>query len=249
MLGLHFMSTKAAVIILIAYHLSLITSFAQTYNQMDEFGNITQRDEQNGNFNPHNRDSVTSDKEIPMGIYVWTVDRKFGDMIKAEVDTLPHLYPQSTFATGRYMQYNTTGSNYTARQNRIFIDRPVEREFLFTDALDQALQTPDQWHFTNTLSPITNLSYGTCGDKTNGEDLFDARFAANLNKRFGFGFDLKYLYARGYYQNQSTSHFNATIYTSYLGDQYQLHALYTNYHQKNAKKIGKKNFYGGYFYF
>ena len=229
---------RVAVIILIACHLSPFTSSAQTYNQMDEFGNITQRDEQNGNFNPHNRDTTNNNKEVPKGIYVWTVDRKFGDVIKAEVDTLPHLYPQSTFATGRYMQFNTTGSNYTARQNRIFIDRPVEREFLFTDALDQAVQTPDQWHFTNTLSPITNLSYGTCGDKTNGEDLFDARFAANLNKRFGFGFDLKYLYARGYYQSQSTSHFNATLYASYLGDQYQLHALFTNYHQKNAESGG-----------
>ena len=234
--GLRFVRT--ALIILITYHLSLLTSFAQTYNQIDDFGNITQRDEQNGNFNPHKRDSTSSDKEVPKGLHVWTVDRKFGDIFEAEVDTMPHLYPQSTFATGRYMQYNTIGSNFTPRQNRIFIDRPVEREFLFTDALDQALQTPDKWHFTNTLSPITNLSYGTCGDKTNGEDLFDARFAANLNKRFGFGFDLKYLYARGYYPNQSQSHFNATLYASYLGDQYQLHFLYNNYHQKNAESGG-----------
>lgn len=216
-----------------------VTSLAQTYNQIDTGGNITQREEQqNGNFNPHNRDTTSSNVEVPKGIYVWTVDRKFGDMRRAEVDTLPHLYPQSTFATGRYMQFNTIGSNFSARQNRIFIDRPVEREFIFTDAYDQALQTPDKWHFTNSLSPITNLSYGTCGDKQNGEDLFDARFAANVNKRLGFGFDLNYLYARGYFQNQNISHFNATIYSSYLGDQYQLHALFTNYHQKAAENGG-----------
>ena len=230
---------KVIIFLIFPFSFFLSPCLAQTYNQMDEFGNITQRDEQNGNFNPHNRDTTSSNnKEIPKGVYVWTVDRKFGDIKPAEVDTLPHLYPQSTFATGRFMQYNTTGSNFTARQNRIFIDRPVEQEFIFTDAFDQALQTPDQWHFTNTLSPITNLSYGTCGDKTDGEDLFDARFAANVNKRLGFGFDLKYLYARGYFQNQSMSHFNATLYASYLGDQYQLHALYNNYHQKNAESGG-----------
>ena len=215
-----------------------MTARAQTYNQMDADGNMTQRNGSNGNFNPHNNDTTSSNKEIPKGIYVWTVDRKFGDIHKAEVDTMPHLYPQSTFATGRYMQFNTIGSNYTARQNRVFIDRPVEREFLFTDAYDQAQQPPDKWHFTNSLSPITNLSYGTCGDKTNGEDLFDARFAANMNKRFGFGLDLKYLYARGYFQNQSVSHFNATVYASYLGDQYQMHALFSNYHQKAAENGG-----------
>ena len=206
---------------------------------MDEFGNMAQGNEMNGNFNPHNHDSISSsNKEIPTGLHVWTVDRKFGDIRPAEVDTLPHLYPQSTFATGRYMQYNTTGSNFTARQSRIFIDRPVEHDFYFTDAFDQALTPPEDWHFTNTLSPITNLSYGTCGDKTDGEDLFDARFAANVNKRLGFGFDLKYLYARGYFQNQNTSHFNATLYASYLGDQYQLHAIFNNYHQKNAESGG-----------
>ncbi len=221
--------------------LSALNTSAQVYNQLDANGNFSQRDEAGGNFNPHNRDTTNSNKEIPRGLHVWTVDRKFGDVIAAEVDTLPHLYPQSTFATGRYMQYNTTGSNFTARQNRIFIDRPVEQEFIFTDAFDQALQTPDKWHFTNTLSPVTNLSYGTCGDKTNGEDLFDARFAANLNKRFGFGFDLKYLYARGYFQNQSQSHFNATLYASYLGDHYQMHAMFNNYHQKNAESGGIVN--------
>ena len=218
--------------------LTILTSAAQTFNQLTPDGSITQRGGTGGRFNPHNRDTTSTDKEVPKGIYVWTVDRKFGDIIKAEVDTLPHLYPQSTFATGRYWQYNTTGSNFTARQNRVFIDRPIEREFLFTDAYDQAQQTPDRWHFTNSLSPITNLSYGTCGDKTNGEDLIDARFAANVNKRFGFGFDLKYLYARGYYQNQNLSHFNATLYASYLGDQYQMHAIFSNYHQKAAENGG-----------
>ena len=221
--------------LLLLFHL---LSRSQAYNQIDAEGNITQHDERNGNFNPHRNDTTSKNKEVPKGIYVWTVDRKFGDMQRAEVDTMPHLYPQSTFATGRYMQFNTIGSNFTARQNRVFIDRPVEREFLFTDAYDQAIQTPDKWHFTNSLSPITNLSYGTCGDKTNGEDLFDARFAANFNKRLGIGLDLKYLYARGYYQNQSVSHFNATVYASYLGDQYQMHALFRNYHQKAAENGG-----------
>ena len=226
------------VYLLLLFCLTIFFSSAQTYNQMDADGNITQVNGQNGNFNPHRKDSTSSNKEVPRGLHVWTVDRKFGDMYKAEVDTMPHLYPQSTFATGRYMQFNTLGSNFTARQNRVFIDRPVEREFLFTDAYDQAIQTIDKWHFTNTLSPITNLSYGTCGNKTDGEDLFDARFAANFSKRLGFGLDLNYLYARGYFQNQSVSHFNATVYASYLGDQYQMHALFRNYHQKAAENGG-----------
>jgi hypothetical protein len=82
------------------------------------------------------------------------------------------------------------------------------------------------------------MTYTSCGDKQNGEDKLDARFAVNVNRRFGFGFDLNYAYARGYFANQSTSHFGATLYTSYLGDKYNLHAILSTYHQKAAESGG-----------
>ncbi|MBQ3877805.1 MAG: putative porin [Prevotella sp.] len=194
----------------------------------------------NSNFNPHSNDT-TKNKEVPKGIYVWTVDRHFGDIQRTEVDTLPHLYPQSTMGTGMYGEYNTVGSNYTARLSRIFTDRRPTTQAFFTDTYDQVLRQPDEWHFTNSLSPITNLSYGSCGDKTNGEDLIDARFAVNAGKKTGLGFDLDYRYARGYFQNQNNSHFNATFYASHLGDRYQAHVLFQTYHQKAAENGGITN--------
>lgn len=211
---------------------------AQNYNQIDEDGNVTMGNERNENFNPYNNDTTKKSKIVPKGIHVWTIDRKFGDMTKAEVDTMPHLYPNTTMSMGKYGQYNTIGSNYLARQNRIFIDRPAFSQFFFTDVYDQSIIQPDQLHFTNSLSPITNLSYDNCGDKTDGEDHLKALFAANFGKRLGIGFNIDYQYARGYFQNQNASHFGATFYTSYLGDQYQLHALYSTYHEKATENGG-----------
>ncbi|MDE6012491.1 MAG: putative porin [Prevotella sp.] len=211
---------------------------AQNYNQIDEDGNVTMGNERNENFNPYDNDTTKKSKIVPKGIHVWTIDRKFGDMIKAEVDTMPHLYPNTTMSMGKYGQYNTIGSNYLARQNRIFIDRPAFSQFFFTDVYDQSIIQPDQLHFTNSLSPITNLSYDNCGDKTDGEDHLKALFAANFGKRLGIGFNIDYQYARGYFQNQNASHFGATFYTSYLGDQYQLHALYSTYHEKATENGG-----------
>ena len=223
--------------LLIALSLLLpILSHAQTFNEMDESGNITQRNE-NQNFNPHNRDT-TQQKTVPKGIYVWTVDRRFGDMHKTDVDTMPHLYPQSTMAPGMYGDYNTTGSNYTARLSRIFANRKAVSQTPFTDAYDQILKQPDEWHFTNTLSPITNLSYGSCGDKTNGEDLIDARFAVNAGKHTGLGFDLDYRYARGYFSSQNNSHFGSSFFVTHLGERYQMHLLFQNYHQKATENGG-----------
>ena len=148
-------SVRLVALLLTVIPLSLS---AQTYNQIDEFGNVTTNDESNPNFNPHNNDSSKQSKIIPKGLKVWTIDRKFGDITKAEPDTLPHLYPNTTLSMGKYGQYNTIGSNYLARQNRIFIDRPASSQFYFTEVYDQAIRQPDQLHFTNTLAPITNLS-------------------------------------------------------------------------------------------
>ena len=50
-----------------------------------------------------------------------------------------------------------------------------------------------------------------------------------------------YLYGRGYYSNQSTSHFNYTLYGSYLGDRYQAHFVASTYHQKVAENGGVTN--------
>ena len=208
----------------------------------DNFSDANTNFDSNSNtFRPNRNDSTRGSKEIPKGIKVWTVDRKFGDIIPTEVDTMPHLFPQSTLAAGKFGQYNTVGTNYAARQNRIFMDRREKSQFAFLDVYDQVMKNPDERHFTQTLSPITNLTYDNCGNNQNGEDHLDAKFAVNAGKRLGIGFDVNYAYARGYYQNQSVSHFGATFYTSYLGDQYQLHAIYSTYHQKATENGGITN--------
>ncbi len=234
------MSIRQLSIITLLATASLDT-WAQDYNEIDEYGNVTPRNEQNRNFNPHNNDTTKKSKVVPKGIYVWTLDRRFGDIHKAEVDTLPYLFPQSTLGMGKTGQYNTLGNNYTARLSRIVMDRKLGSQALFTDTYDQVLRSPDEWHFTNTLSPITNLTYDNCGDKLNGEDHLGARFAVNAGKRTGLGFDIDYAYARGYFQNQSTSHLGATFSLSHLADQYQLHLLVSTNHQKASENGGITN--------
>ena len=145
------------MVTLFTIHCSLYTAYAQdTYNQIDEMGNVTQR---NQNFNVHNTDTTSKNKEVPKGVHMWTVDRKFGNVIPAAPDTLSHLFPNSLFNAGRYSEYNTIGNNYSARQNRIFIDRKESSSFIFTDPYSFFMVDPDEFLFTNTLSPLTYLTY------------------------------------------------------------------------------------------
>ena len=232
------MKTRLTLLLLLL--LSLSGARAQdVYNQIDEMGNVTQRRE-NQNFNKHNNDT-TRNREIPKGLYVWTIDRKFGDMIPAQPDTLPHLFMNNMFNTGLYGEYNSTGSNYTSRLSRIFINRAATDNFIFTQPYSFVEKRPETWLFMNTLSPYTSILYDNCGDKTNGEDRIDAKFAVNAGKRLNVGFDLDYAYARGYFSNQSLSHFNGTLFTSYTGDQYNLHFFFNAAHQKITENGGITN--------
>lgn len=208
---------------------------AQDFNQLTDQDGFT-----GSNTNrTSRRDSLQQgNKEIPKGLKVWTVDERFGERIAAEPDTMPHMYMNSIFTEGLRGEYSTLGNLGSPRINRIFIDRGEQQQFMFTQPYDYFITPVDQFHFTNTLSPITNISYNTCGNRTNGEDHFKALFGVNAGKRLGVGFKFDYLYGRGYFQNQSTSHFNYSMYGSYLGERYQAHLLLSTNHEKVTENGG-----------
>lgn len=228
------------VLFIVVLLLSVSNIFAQfndngSYNQMDETGNITKRGGKN------KIDSLGSDKEIPKGIKVWTIDKRFGDRTDAVLDTIPHMFMNSIFTTGMRGEFNTTGNLGAPRINRVFIDRVNTGQFIFTQPYDFFITPEDKFHFTNTLSPFTNITYNNAGDRINGEDHFTAKFGANAGKKLGVGFKFDYLYGRGYYQNQSASNFNYTMYGSYIDDNYQAHLLVSTNHQKMAENGGIKD--------
>ena len=205
------------------------------FNQMSPDGNISQRSSRNM------ADSLGTDKEIPKGIKVWTVDQRFGDRRQAELDTMSYMYPNTIFTTGLRGEYNTTGNLGAPRINRTFINRAETDQFLFTQPYDYIVSPVDQFHFTNTLSPFTNLDYNTAGNRTNGEDHFKAKFAVNAGKRLGVGFNVDYMYGRGFYSSQSTSHFKYLMYGSYIGNRYQAHLIFSTLTQKVTENGGITN--------
>lgn len=228
---------KAKILTLLFFIFPSI-SFAQfddNYNQIDAEGNMTSRNKTN------RKDTLKNEKEIPEGIKVWTIDSRFGDRKAAVPDTLSHMFMNTVFTTGLRGEYNTTGNLGAPRINRIFTDRQNEGQFIFTQPFDFFITPIGQFHFTNTLSPFTNITYNTAGNRLNGEDHLITKFGVNAGKKLGVGFKFDYLYGRGYYQDQSTAHFNYTMYGSYIGDHYQAHLLLSTSHQKVTENGGITN--------
>lgn len=202
------------------------------YNSMGPDGVV------NNQRNRQGADSLGTDKEIPEGIHVWTVDPRFGDRVEAKPDTASHMFMNSIFTTGMRSEYNTTGNLGAPRQARLFIDRMENNNFIFVNPYDYVVTPVEKFQFTNTLSPLTNISYNNCGNRTNGEDHFKTKFAVNAGKRLGIGFLIDYIYGRGYYNAQSTSHFKAVLYGSYMGERYQAHLLFNTLHEKVTENGG-----------
>ena len=132
-------------------------------------------------------DSVQKE-DVPEGIYVWKVDERLGTILPTSMDTLSEGFQNDAFTEGRNGQYTTTGNLGAARYSRLYFTQKSAlpaNDFIFTNPYDFFLRTPEEIVYTNTKSPFTNLTYHECGNKTNGEDRFTAKFATNVNKRLG----------------------------------------------------------------
>lgn len=205
-----------------------------------DFGNNRGRQSQNRDIFGHAHDSIDGNT-VPKGLFVWNVDHRFGGVRPIEPDTVQHLFQNSNQMTGVYGNYNFLGGLGSPRINRIYDgqqDFMMDSQFIFAKPYSFFLFPTEKFVFTNTKSPIADLYYYSSGDKTDGDDHFKARFATNINKKAGIGFDIDYLYARGFYRNQSHSSFGATVYGSYRDDQYQMHSFYTTGYTKNLENGG-----------
>lgn len=193
--------------------------------------------------NPFAADS-TEKTDVPRGIYAWTVDKRFGTVRPAPYDTIPHLFQNDAFTSGRTGHYNYTGNAGAPRISRHFNEQSpsmMQNPFIFTLPYDFVVRADDETLYTNTKSPFTNITYHECGNKTNGEDRLTALFSVNSGKRLGLGFRADYLYGRGYYDAQSTAHFNGNLFSSYIGEKYQMHLNFTYRNLKNRENGGIEN--------
>ena len=190
------------------------------------------------NGNPIDTTAVTDASTIPIGMHTWKISRRLGNIIPVPVDTLQSGFQNSDDTGGPTGQYNYLGNLGSPRMSRIFFDRGEESQFIFTDPLDFSILTPDEVTFMNTFSPYTNLTYHKSFSTRNSEERFKSYFAVNANSKLGFGFFVDYVYGRGMYNNQSTAMLNTGLFSSYLGEKYNMHFIFSYDNQKLRENGG-----------
>lgn len=201
----------------------------------DEYGNQIDPSTQPDNLEDSTGVEIES---LPPKLYMWQLDELLGERTIIPADTASLNFQNTNLVEGMTGHYNYLGNLGTPRQSRLFFERDQKAHTLFLEPMSSFYFTPSDFKFTNSNVPYTNLTYYKAGNKLDGEERFKSYFSVNANKRLAFGFNIDYLYGRGYYQNQSTSHFNAGLFASYIGEKYQMQAMYNNFYMKMNENGG-----------
>ena len=169
---------------------------------------------------------------LPPKLYMWRINNQLGDRTIIPADTAYHHFQNTNLTEGLTGHYNYLANMGSPRMSRIFFERRDPEPTIFMEPFSSFFIRPTEFNFTNSNVPYTNLTYHKAGNKINGEERFKSYFSVNVNKKLAFGFNIDYLYGRGYYNNQNTAYFNAAIFGSYIGDRYQMQAIYSNNYLK-----------------
>lgn len=204
-------------------------------NNRDRFGNQIDPNTQPDNLEDSTNTEIQS---LPPKLYMWKLSETLGNRTIIPADTASLNFQSTNLVEGMFGHYNYLGNLGSPRLSRLFFEREESEPTIFMAPFSSFFTRPDQVLFTNSNVPYTNLTYYKAGSKVNGEERFKSYFSVNVNKQLAFGFNIDYLYGRGYYQNQSTSHFNAGLFGSYIGEKYQVQAVYNNFFLKMNENGG-----------
>lgn len=201
----------------------------------DQYGNQIDPSTQPDNLNDSTNVDVQS---LPPKLYMWQLDELLGERTIIPADTANLNFQNTNLVEGMEGHYNYLGNLGSPRISRLFFERTDYGPTMFLTPMSSFYFRPSDFKFTNSNIPFTNLTYYKAGSKQNGEERFKSYFSVNANKRLAFGFNIDYLYGRGYYTNQSTAHFNAGLFASYIGEKYQMQAIYNNFFMKMNENGG-----------
>lgn len=144
------------------------------------------------------------------------------------VDTSMINLPMSNHLN-RYSISNCWNANTVSPvQSRIYFDRTKGQiDDVFGQQYAPYLITGENVRFYNTTVPYSKISYSRGFTNEHEEHELNFLFTGNINRRLNLGLELNYLTAAGHYMSQQGKLFNGSVFGSYNGDHYSLHAAVT----------------------
>lgn len=164
-----------------------------------------------------------------------------GDQYVALMDTDKYNFAKSTLAEGQSIAMGYLANIGSPGQSRVFSERKESRDFIFADAYDQYITTPNNACFYDTKVPYTNLLYTTAGGMTNKEERFKGVMTFNFGPSTNVGGDFDYIYSRGHYNNNGNKLLSYRFFGSHKTPHYEIRAYLSNFNFINYENGGLAN--------
>ena len=111
-------------------------------------------------------------------------------------------------------------------ESRIINDRLRTIDDPFAWSLTPYVVTPQQQRFFNTRTPFSTVAYKKGFVSGHEENDIDFLFTGNINRRLNLGLEMDYLNSVGHYANTAGKLFRGSIWGSYTGAHYSMHAAF-----------------------
>ena len=96
----------------------------------------------------------------------------------------------------------------------------------FAWSLTPYVTTPQQQRYFNTTTPYSNIAYKKGFVTGHEENDIDFLFTGNINRRLNLGIEMDYLNSVGHYANTAGQLFRGSVWGSYTGGHYSMHAAF-----------------------
>jgi len=147
----------------------------------------------------------------------WIASGRLGMVKQAELDTVLNGFFITNPAEKKTIALEFLGNLGSPGRSKIFFDRQQKSDFLFFTPYEIYYTSPQEVQYFDTRLPYTNLSYTTGGTTGRPAQRLNGVFAVNVNPKFNVGMYGDWINAYGSYPSQSTKHYNAGFFGSYMG--------------------------------
>lgn len=175
----------------------------------------------------HNHDHEETVEARVVGYHLTPL---LGDPYVAPMDTNRLNFANSTLVEGKSLGIGYLANMGSAAQSKIFTERKEARDFIFADAFDYWITSPDNAYFYDTKIPYTNISYTTdLFASPNHSDRLKGVLTSNFGKRINIGAEADYIYSRGVYNSNGNKLLSYRLFGGYTSDRYSMKASISNY--------------------
>ena len=111
-------------------------------------------------------------------------------------------------------------------ESRVVNDRLKTIDDPFAWSLTPYVVTPQQQRYFNTRTPFSTVAYKKGFVTGHEENDIDFLFTGNINPRLNLGVEMDYLNSVGHYANTAGKLFRGSVWGSYTGGHYSMHAAF-----------------------